>query len=472
MAKTQTNLAWDTLLPVDEVGRSGPLHIRLTTAIRDAIRTGRIPVGSALPPTRQLASDLGCSRWVVTEAYEQLVAEGYLDARTGSGTRVRLHDLAGSAPAPITSPAAPRLRFDLTPGLPDFHSFPRGSWTRAVRDSIAAMPDADFDYQAPGGHPLLREVIAEYLRRVRGAVVRAEDVTVSAGILDGITLVCRALVSAGVRRVAVEDPTWMRVVEAARQAGLEAVPVQVDADGMRTEALPNLDVEAVVVAPAHQFPTGAVLSPARRMVLLDWARQTGGLVLEDDYDAEFRYDRHPVGTLQGIDPARIALFGSLSKTLAPALGLGWMVTPPSLTPTLRAIETRLTGPSVVEQLTFARFVESGDYDRHLRALRRRYRLLRDLFVTAIGRHLPGCTVSGAAAGLHVLVSLPPGVKGAAVVEAAAAAGIRLKDLQECRMTPDPAGEGVVLGYGNLSESAIEVAVAELARIVQRVGRVA
>ena len=472
MPETQTNLAWDTFLPVDDAGPAGPLHVRLTSAIRDAIRTRRIPVGSALPPTRQLASDLGCSRWVVTEAYEQLVAEGYLEARVGSGTRVRLYDLAPSTPAAASADSRPALRFDLTPGLPDFHSFPRAAWLRAMRDTILAMPDTDFDYQAPGGHPRLRGVIAEYLRRVRGAVVRADDVTITAGILDGITLLSRALVAAGRARVVVEDPTWQRVVEGTRRVGLNVVPVPVDAEGLRTDLVSDLAVQTVILAPAHQFPTGTVLTPERRLVLLEWARYTDGLILEDDYDAEFRYDRRPVGTLQGIDPAHCVLFGSLSKTLAPAVGLGWIVTPPRWTEAIRSVETRLTAPSVVDQLTLARFIETGDYDRHLRAVRRRYRWLRDRFVTAIGKQLSDCAMSGAAAGLHVLVGLPRGVTGAEVAKAAAARGILLKDLRECRADPSSnrtgsgdtgvPNEGIVLGYGNLDDDAVDEAVSELA----------
>ena len=403
----------------------------------------------------------------MTEAYEQLVAEGYLEGRVGSGTRVRLYDLAPSTPATASSSSQPSPRFDLTPGLPDFHSFPRTAWLRAMRDAIMAMPDADFDYQPPGGHPRLRGVVADYLRRVRGAVARADDVTITAGILDGITLLSRAMVAAGRLRVVVEDPTWRRVVDGARRVGLSIVPVAVDAEGLRTDLVSDLAVQAVILAPAHQFPTGTVLAPERRLVLLEWARYTDGLILEDDYDAEFRYDRRPVGTLQGIDPARCVLFGSLSKTLAPAVGLGWVVTPPRWTEALRSVETRLTGPSVVDQLTLARFIETGDYDRHLRALRRRYRSLRDRFVTAVGKELPDCTVSGAAAGLHVLVTLPRGLRGREVAEAAEARGIRLKDLEECRLSPG-GSEGIVLGYGNLNEDTIEVAVREVARAIRSV----
>ena len=272
--------------------------------------------------------------------------------------------------------SAPSLRFDLTPGLPDFTTFPRSAWSRAIHDTITHMRRADLDYQAGGGHPRLRHVLTEYLGRVRGAVVHEDDVTITSGILDGLSLLLRALVAADRTRVAIEDPCWRRLVAAVQRPGLEVVPIEVDAEGMQTGDLSEVAVDAAIVAPAHQFPTGMVLTPERRMLLLEWARASDGLVLEDDYDAEFRYDRRPVGVLQGIDPARVALFGSLSKTLAPGVGIGWVVTPPRWTEAMRSVEARLTGPSTVDQLALASFIETGAYDRHLRALRRRGRAAR------------------------------------------------------------------------------------------------
>jgi GntR family transcriptional regulator/MocR family aminotransferase len=468
MLERQTNLAWDTLLPLDLSSARGALHSRLTTALRDAIRSGRIPIGSALPPSRQLAADLGCSRWVVTEAYEQLVAEGYLEARVGSATRVRAreHDSVLPRPVRLQSPQAPR--FDFGPGSPDLSAFPRAAWLRAMRETVTAMPATDFDYQATGGHPRLREVLAEYLRRVRGADVQVENVTITTGILDGITQLGRALAAVRRHRIAVEEPCWQRLYTCMRRAGMEIVPITVDRDGLRVDEVPGAGVHAVMVAPAHQYPTGSVLSPARRAALLDWAHSAEGLILEDDYDAEFRYDRHPLGTMHGIDSACVALFGSLSKTLAPAVGLGWMVTPDRWTNAVRATEGRLTGPSVFEQLALARFMEAGDYDRHLRAMRRRYRSRRDRLVAAVAKQLPECPVSGAAAGLHVLVLLPRGMNSTVAAEAASGRGIRLLDLHACRVDGEsiPGDDGLVLGYGNLDDDLIEPAVTELAAAIR------
>ena len=472
MAKTQTNLAWDSLLPIDDSAPSDALHVRLTSSLRDAIRIGRIPVGSALPPSRQLAADLHCSRWVVTEAYEQLVAEGYLEARVGSGTRVRLRDHLHPGPRSTSATAAPSLRFDLTPGLPDFTAFPRSAWSRSLHETIATMRNSDLDYQETGGHPRLRHVLSEYLGRVRGAAVRPENLTITSGILDGLTVMLRALIASGRDKVAIEDPCWRRLVAGAQSSGCDVTPIEVDAEGMQTGDLSDVVVDAAIVAPAHQFPTGMVLTPERRVLLLEWARAADGLVLEDDYDAEFRYDRRPVGVLQGIDPSRVVLFGSLSKTLAPGVGIGWMVTPARWTEKIRQSETRITGPSIVEQLAFARFVETGGYDRHLRALRRGYRTRRDLVVRSVDRQLPQCRLYGAAAGLHLLMGLPAGVSGESVAAQLAHRGIKVLDLRSCSVglkrgrAGDLPREGVVFGYGNFADTDVDEVIGEIARAVR------
>jgi GntR family transcriptional regulator/MocR family aminotransferase len=472
MRRSQTNLAWDTLLDLG-ADEAGPLYQRLTRALRAAIRAGRIPRGSALPPSRTLAADLGCSRWVVTQAYEQLVAEGYVGARVGSATRVLWPDHPPAPPTAAASRPAAAPRVDLVPGLPDLRGFPRGAWLEAIRAELRTAAYTEFAYTPPAGHPRLRQVLAEYLQRVRGAVVRPEDVTITAGVADGMTEVCRALVAAGAKAVAVEDPGWFRVREVAGRAGLDLVAVGVDERGMRVDRLDGArGLAAAIVTPAHQFPTGTVLAPERRAALVDWAGKAGALILEDDYDTEFRYDRRPVGTVQGMDPPRVALFGSLSKTLAPALRLGWVVTPPRWTRALREAGSRLAGPPVLDQLALARFIETGAYDRHLRAMRKRYRARRDRLVEALGALLPDCRVSGVAAGLHVVVHLPEPVSAAAVVTVAERRGVRVMDLRACQLsgTATGAGDGLVLGYGNLDVRAIEPAIRELALAVREAAR--
>src|SRR5215216_7405188 len=464
MVEFQTNLAWDALLELS--GRPGPLHARLSGALREAIRDRRLPAGSALPPSRVLAEDLGCSRWVVTEAYAQLAAEGYLEARVGSGTRVRSlgQDEAGR-PHPEAAPArAPRI--DLAPGLPDLRAFPLARWVAALRSVAGTLPYAELGYPDPAGHPRLRHLLAEYLARVRGAHPDPAQVTICRGVADGVGRLGRALRAAGVTALAVEDPGWHRLRQAAAAAGLRVVPIPVDGQGLRVGDLEHHpDVRAVIVGPTHQFPTGVVLSAARRAALLAWARRVDGLVLEDDYDAEFRYDRRPVGTMQGTDPSRVALLGSLSKTLSPALGIGWVVTPPAWTERLRATPGQSAWPSTLDQLAFAAFLETGAYDRHLRAARKRFRQRRDRLVRALGERLPGAHLLGVAAGLHLLVRLDDTVDCAAVVTRAAANGIRVADLATYRCRDDAVAPGLVLGYGNLADPQIEEGVALLASAV-------
>ncbi len=470
MPRSQSNLAWRTLLDL-EFSPPGPFHLRLTHALRAAIRDGVLASASTLPPSRMLAVDLGCSRWAVTEAYTQLVAEGYLEARVGAGTRVSWRDEPPSlAPTP-TAPGALTAGLDLAPGLPDLRAFPRTRWLASMRTATAALPYPRLGYPVPGGDPDLRRVLAAYLRRVRGAVLDPSELTICHGVTDAITRLCPLMRAVGVRAVAVEDPGWPVLREVVVRAGLEVAPVPVDRDGLRTDLLDRCPrVRAVVISPAHQFPTGAVLAPERRSRLIGWARRVDALIIEDDYDAEFRYDRRPIGTVQGMDPARVALAGSLSKTMSPGLGIGWLATPPRWTRRLRETDSGRTAPSIIDQLTFADFLESGGYDRHLRGAVTRYRTRRDLLLGALADHLPGSTVSGAAAGLHLLVQpgrgpTAPGAVGESLVESAARHGVRIACIEQYRVHNRTLDGALVLGYGNLTDHQIVPAVSRLAEAV-------
>jgi GntR family transcriptional regulator/MocR family aminotransferase len=468
----RANIAAGILL---DLSGAGPLHARLTRALRAAIRSGRVAAGSTLPPSRALADELGCSRWVVTQAYAQLAAEGYLAATVGSGTRVcdleRADLPAASLAAAGGRAVTPGTLLDLAPGLPDLRAFPMRRWMTAVRAGAASMALADLAYPDPVGHPRLRQVLAEYLARVRGAQADPADLVITAGATDAIGLLCRTLGLHGHASVAVEDPSWHRLRDVLAAAGLAAVPVPVDEQGLRADLLPaRAGVKAVIVSPAHQFPAGVVLSPRRRAALLDWARDADALIIEDDYDAEFRYDRRPVGALQGAGKSSVALIGSVTKTLSPAVGIGWMTTPRSWAPLVRAALVRPSGPPVLDQLAFAAFVETGSYDRHLRAARARYRARRDRVAAALAEHLPEGRVRGVAAGLHVLLELPAGSDAAAVVRRAAAAGVRVANLDTYRFLDLPEAPGLVLGYGNLADHQVDDAVARLAAAVRGSGR--
>jgi GntR family transcriptional regulator/MocR family aminotransferase len=451
----------ELLLTLNRAG--APLRAQLEDQLRDAVRTGRLAPGSPLPSTRALARELGVSRGVVVEAYAQLAAEGYLVARQGAPTRVS--DAASPAPGAARAAEDARPpRFDFRPGGPDVALFPRSAWLASVRRALRTAPDVRFDYGDPRGAPELREALARYLGRVRGVVADPELVVVTSGMAQGMSLVARALAAdgAGGRRIALEDPSSGPARQQLASNGLETVGVPVDGEGLVVAALQGeRPVDAVMVTPAHQFPLGVVLAPERRAALLDWADRTGAIVLEDDYDAEYRYDRQPVGAVQGLAPELVAYAGSVSKTLAPGLRLGWLVVPERLLDGVTAAKaTDDLGTPVVEQLALADFLERGELDRHLRRTRPVYRARRDALVAAVTRELPRWQPAGVAAGVHLVAHLPPGTDEHAVVESARARGVGLSGLAEHRIAPGP--PALLLGYGRIAEPAIGPAVRALA----------
>ena len=461
--ESQTNLAGDLLVELQQAA-NGPLHERLTRALRAAVNQGRLPVGSVLPPSRTLAADLGCSRWAVTEAYAQLVTEGYLESRTGSGTTVRWSAAPEPAGSPPARPTPGRTLMDLAPGLPDLRAFPRSRWADAVAAATRTATFSDLGYPDATGHRQLKRVLAAHLERARAASTRHSDVRVTRGVSSFLPVLCRVLADEGVSAVAVEDPGWTRLHQLIRDSGVRTVPVPVDDEGLVVDRLAGSGCRAALVTAAHHFPAGVVLTARRRAQLLDWAREVDGFVLEDDYDSEFRYDRAPVSTLQGMDPSRVVLLGSLSKTLSPALGIGWAVTPRRLAAFRLPLDAPT--PGTIEQLAFASLVQTGAYDRHLRATRRRYLASHDALITALRRELPECDIGGAAAGLHLLLRLPDGVDAAAVVAAARARGVATTSLGAYCVVAAEHDAALVLGYGNLADADLPRAVSALAAAVR------
>src|SRR4051812_7946985 len=377
----------------------------LEEALREAIRVGRLPEGLRLPSSRQLAADLGLARNTVADAYNQLVAEGWLVARQGSGTRVarRVPDRDGDPGRPVTGSAA--TRYDLRAGMPDLASFPASAWSAALRRSLAASPVEAFGYGDPRGRPELREGLAGYLARARGVRADPERIVVCSGFAQGLALLCSVLPE----RTAVAVEAYCLGVS--RQIisghGLQLSPLPVDEHGAAVDTL--TDEAAVVLTPAHQFPLGPSLAPSRRSAVVDWAAESGGIVVEDDYDGEFRYDRHPVGAMQALAPDHVVYVGTASKTLAPGLRLAWLVLPNALVEPVLAVKGDADYTGVLEQLTLAEFITSGGYDRHVRGRRLTYRRRRDLLLRALARSAPAVAVTGIAAGLHALVTLPEGV---------------------------------------------------------------
>jgi GntR family transcriptional regulator / MocR family aminotransferase len=448
-----TGLGPELLLRLDRT-LPEPLGSQLERELREAIRSGRLGTGERLPSSRALSRELGVSRGLVLDCYQQLQAEGYLTTRTGSATRVA----GGAYLQPVPSvPAAPpsRLAVDFRPGLPDLSSFPRRDWLWALRDAARQAPTDMFGYGDPRGSAALREVLAAYLRRVRGAVADPERLVICSGFAQGLNLILRALARQGVRRVAVEDPGDLDQPAIAARAGLQAVPVRVDQEGVDVAALAASDARAVVLTPAHQSPTGVVLAAQRRQALVAWANDRDATIIEDDYDAEFRYDREPVGAVQGLAPDRVALLGTVSKSLAPAMRLGWIVCPAALTEAIaqeKDLDDR--GSPWLDQLALATLVQSGRYDRHLRRMRTSYARRRATLVSSLARHAPQVELHGLAAGFHAVAHLPDSLSEPAVLSAAGARSIGLYGMSRYRSSGATSPPQLVLGFGNLREGAI------------------
>ncbi|HEY1916735.1 MAG TPA: PLP-dependent aminotransferase family protein [Streptosporangiaceae bacterium] len=435
----------------------------LERALREAIRDGRLAADTRLPSSRALAADLGLSRGTVSAAYDQLVAEGYLAARHGSGTVVSGLARPDPAAARQASRAGAEPRHDLRPGQPDVSFFPWGPWQRASRRALAAAPAGTMRYGDPRGLIQLRTALAEYLGRARGVLAAPDQIVITSGYVQGLALLTRVLAEAGARSIAMEDPGLPFHREVVRRAGLAVAPLPVDKRGAWADAG---DAAAVVVTPAHQYPGGATLHPARRRELAQWARHGGGLVIEDDYDGEFRYDRQPVGAVQALAPEHVVYAGSASKSLAPGFRLGWLVLPAPLAREVAAAQELAAGPGCrLDQLTLAEFIVSGGYDRHVRRSRLAYRRRRDRLAAALAREAPQVRVTGIAAGLHALCELPPGLAEDHVVARALARGLDVDGLGHYRARESgphgPARQALVVGYGSPPEHAFSGAVARL-----------
>jgi GntR family transcriptional regulator / MocR family aminotransferase len=448
MAELWANL--DLHLDVDldgsRLGRS------LEDALRAAIRDGRLPVGTRLPSSRALAADLRIARNTVADAFGQLVAEGWLTARTGAGTWVT--DVA----APPAAKAAPDLRlaapgagrggrYDLRPGVPDLSAFPRREWLAATRRALASAPDHLLTYPDPRGVPPLREALAGYLARSRGVSADPERIVVCAGFTHGLAVLAQVLSARGARTVAVESYCLPEHNAVLSRAGLRPAPLPADAQGAVPAGASLGSAGAALLTPAHQFPLGMTLAPARRRMFAEWAAGTGAVLIEDDYDGEFRYDRHPVGAMQSLAPDHVVYGGTASKALAPGLRLGWLVVPGRLLDELVTAARLAGGPDSVSQLALAEFITSGGYDRQVRHARLAYRRRRDRLVAALGQAAPLARVTGIAAGLHAVVELPPGREEADAITSAERHGVGVSGLSQFAAASGASAAGGSAGAG-------------------------
>ncbi|MEU7901485.1 PLP-dependent aminotransferase family protein [Actinoplanes sp. NPDC049118] len=449
----------------------------LVDVLRAAIAGGSLPAGARLPATRVLAAELGLSRGVVVEAYQRLTDEGLLSGRAGAGTVVIA---PASAPAPKESrprdtsgmwlplPPSAGVELDLSPGVPDLSAFPRAAWLRAERIVLAGASNADLGYGDPRGSPRLRGELAGWLARTRGVRASADDLIVTGGVAQALALLSQSLRARGVSAVAVEDPGSRGTREELAHWGLQTVPIPVDDQGIRVDDLDAAGLQTVLLTPAHQFPTGVVLSPARRRALLDRpALQDGsGLIIEDDYDAEHRYDRAPVAALQGSGPELVAYAGSVSKSLAPGMRLGWLIAPRRLHAELvTAKHASDLGNPALPQLVFAHLLAGGDYERHLRTVRRRQRARRDALLRGLAEHLPSARVEGVAAGLHLLITLPGAGDDTELARRIERTGVRVHPLSWHRLLDGP--PGLVIGYAALPPDRLLEAARRIGRALGR-----
>ncbi|MFE6362811.1 PLP-dependent aminotransferase family protein [Streptomyces sp. NPDC057806] len=445
-----------------ELSGPGGRRAALIRALRDAVRSGRLAPGTRLPPYRSLAADLGVARNTVADAYAELVAEGWLTARQGSGTQVaeRAEPLRHAVRTPVKAPPRARgPRHDLRQGTPDVSGFPRADWLASYRRAVQQAPNEVFGPGDPAGRVELREALAEYLARARGVRCDPDRIVICSGFAHALRLLFEGRVLRGPLAVEAYGLPFHR--ELLTGAGVRTVPLPLDEDGARVERLTR--ERGVLLTPAHQFPTGGPLHADRRAAVIDWARARGAVVVEDDYDGEFRYDRKPVGAVQGLDPERVIFVGSVSKSLSPAVRLGWMVLPGEYVEgVLAAKGEREAWASVLDQLCLADFLARGSYDRHVRRMRQRYRHRRDRLVAALAERAPHVEVTGVAAGLHAVLRLPPGTE-AATVERAGRLGVALDGLAAFRHpgaaeTAVPAPDGLVVGYATPSEHAYAAAL--------------
>jgi GntR family transcriptional regulator/MocR family aminotransferase len=436
----------------------------LEAALREAVTSGRLPPGTRLPPTRSLAADLGIARNTVADAYSQLVAEGWLSARTGAGTWVTHHPAPAPALAPPAVPETRQPRYDLRPGVPDLAAFPRPAWLAAARRALSAAPARVLGYPDPRGLPELREALAVYLARARGVAASPGRILVCAGFSHGLALLCQVLAARGARVLAAESYGHEAHRRLAAGAGLRLQPLPVDSGGARVDSLAGAD--ACLLTPAHQFPLGMTLQPQRRRRVISWAAGSGALVIEDDYDGEFRFDRQPVGAMQALAPEHVAYAGTASKSLAPGLRLGWLVLPASLMDEMVAAkESAGAACSTLDELTLAEFITSGGYDRQVRLARLSYRRRRDRLAAALRQQAPRVRVTGIAAGLHALAELPAGWQEAEVTGRAAARGLVVEGLASYRVAEDGHGPALVVGYGRPAAHAFTSALARLCAVL-------
>ncbi|GGF32532.1 MocR-like pyridoxine biosynthesis transcription factor PdxR [Williamsia phyllosphaerae] len=454
-------LGVDLLLDVDTAPGVRGRRTALAAALRSAITDGRLTPGTALPPYRSLAADLQMARGTVAGVYQELIAEGWLVARVGSATRVA--DLAHPVSTPRARPEpSPAPSHDFCLGQPQPALFPRTDWIRSTRRVVGTAANSAFGIGDPQGHPATRRSLAAYLGRVRGVRTDEHHIVLTTGVSQSLELLSRSVFGDA---VAVEShglPFHREVIE---RSGTRVRPIPIDRDGLDVGRLAASSLTGVVLTPSHQYPTGHALAPRRRATLVDWARERGGVIVEDDYDGELRYDRDPIGAVQGLAPDDVIYLGSASKALSPAVRIGWMVVPDRLlADVLHAKGSREATASVLDQMVFADLIDSGAYDRHVRRSRSYYRARRDALTETMRNR--GVECSGVSAGLHAVLTVSRAMEPQ-ILSVAADRGFVVAGLDGFRhpdAEPSPSG-GIVVGFSTPPKHRFQADVAALADLV-------
>jgi GntR family transcriptional regulator/MocR family aminotransferase len=467
MQKALTSSTIELFVPLSR--SAGPtLGKQIEQHLRAAIRDGTLKPQSLLPSGRDLAEQLKVSRPIVVDVYAQLASEGFITLRQGARPRVASQPDALAPAEPPHKPQFIPARYDLRPATPDLHAFPRKAWLRAMRNALETMLPHALGYDGRHGTDALRDALAGYLGRVRSVVTQPSQILVTSGFAQSRSLFCRAIAAMGGKRLAVEDPSYTEW-ESVTGVGLEIVPIPVDEDGIDVDRLASSQADAVLLTPTHHSPTGCTLSGERRAQLVTWLRAQGTFALEDDYDAEFRYDRAPTGAVQSLAPDRVVYAGTVSKTLAPALRMGWVAVPrPLMDAMLFQHRVADNGAPRIDQNALASFIEDGELDRHLRRMRLIYRKRRDVLISALQTHMPEAVIGGIAGGLHAAVKLPRRVAEEAILAEAARRGVQFDFMSRSCVARREVCSTMLIGYAQPTESAIRQGIRILAETVNAI----
>ena len=458
-------------------GSNVPYYKQIYDGYRAAILGGQLRPGDRLPSTRALAAELTISRLPAVQAFEQLLHEGYIEGRAGSGTYVaasipdELARPAASAARKLVAPvrlAEPHERGPFCVSLPALDRFPLPLWSRLVARHAKRLAIKQMAYGDAAGHAPLRHAVADYLRTSRAVRCEADEVLIVSGSQMALQICAFALLPRG-STVCVEEPGYPGARDALARTGARIAPIRVDEEGIDVEALTARkgNVRAVYVTPSHQYPLGTSMSASRRLALLEWARRTGAWIIEDDYDSEYRYASRPLGALQGLDNAsRVIYIGTFSRVLFPALRLGYLVAPRNLMSAFtRQRESIDLFSPVLEQIVLTEFLAEGHFGRHVRRMRALYEKRRNALIRGLREHAGGLTPHNADAGLHVTTFLPEGIDDRLIVREAARRGIEAIALSSC-YAAEQSRSGLVLGFGGATERRIAAACKTLGDILR------